>query len=419
MGVSISPWSVVSLPARAEEALSVPKISNSIYRSITQWVNIYYFGRVLTQAIVCIFLVSVIIQLGYLLFWYSRLFTVAANTRENDIQPVSVIVCARNEAENLGKNLPSVLRQRYMNAPGKKAYEVIVVDDASTDDTPQVLYTLSQQYDNLWSVTIPPDAVRTSPGKKFALAKGLEAASNDLILMMDADCIPASELWLAKMVAPLNERKTLSIGIGKYERRNGWLNAFIRWETMHTVSQYAAYTLQGKPYMAVGRNLAATRAAITTAQQSDAWNALPSGDDDLLVTASANGYNTALVFEKDAFTLSPAKRSIASYMKQKQRHLSTGKYYKAGTRLALAAYAITHALLWLSFFALLWVGQWEFALTGLAGRCIPYYMYWQFVAGKMDEQFSWMGYLLSDIGWLVYNFAFSPYIIWKNKKQWT
>jgi hypothetical protein len=221
------------------------------------------------------------------------------------------------------------------------------------------------------------------------------------------------------MVAPLNEGKEITIGVGRYLRTGGWLNSFARWETMHSFSQYAAYTLHGYPYMAVGRNMAATRASVHAAQTSGAWQKLPSGDDDLLVNAAGNKANTALVVDKDAFTLSPAKTSVGDYIRQKQRHLSTGKYYKTGAILALGCYACSHALMWLSFFVLLLLGEWEVSLIGIGGRCLAYYLHWQFVAKTLDERFSWISFFLSDIGWMVYNFAFSPYIIWKNKKQWT
>ncbi len=332
---------------------------------------------------------------------------------------VTLIICAKNEAENLRQNLPSILAQRYMNESGKPMYEVIVVNDASDDDTEQVLQELSRQYDHLRPVTISKNAGRNLPGKKYALSKGVEHAAYDWLLLTDADCTPSSENWLARMVAPLQEGKDIVAGIGKHAHAPGLLNAFIRWETMHSFLQYSSYAVAGMPYMAVGRNLACTKKAFQKAQQSAGWDKLPSGDDDLLVNAAGEDHNVAIVAHPQAMTLSPAKNTWGEWVRQKQRHLSTGKYYKTKPLVLLTVYASTQALVWLLFFALLFTGAWQMALIAMAFRIAIYLTVWSKAAGRMQEKFNLFEYILFDLGWMVYNFAFSPYIIWKNKQQWT
>src|SRR5271156_3369676 len=128
-----------------------------------------------------LFYLFVLVQLGYALYFFVRIFSLppAGSLPVQERQPVSIIICAKNEAANLRKNLPSILAQRYSNATGISLYEVIVVNDASSDETEAVLNELELQYDNLRDVTIPEGARRNLQGKKFALSKGAANATHE------------------------------------------------------------------------------------------------------------------------------------------------------------------------------------------------------------------------------------------------
>lgn len=367
----------------------------------------------------CFFLLSVTIQIGYALYFFVHVFSLKnRKSVVEDRKPVSVIICAKNEAENLRRNLPAILTQRYSNEAGKQMYEVIVVNDGSTDDTEKVLYDLGQQYSHLWSVVVSADAVRDLPGKKYPLSKAIPHASYEMLVLTDADCKPESEHWLEKMVEPLSKGKKIVAGYGKYRTNKGLLNAFIRWETMHTFLQYSSYALAGKPYMAVGRNLACTKNAFLRAEKSEAWDKLPSGDDDLLVRAIASDHNMAIVADEMAFTISEAKQHFKEWVGQKERHVSTAKYYRPNIIALLSVYASSHALMWLSFFVLVFAGDIQMVFIAMLSRCFIYWFIWAKLSQKLDEKKLGIWFPLFDIGWMVYNFALSPYIIWKNKQQW-
>lgn len=382
-----------------------------------------FFVAVIDVALTWFFICCVAVQLGYAFYFFTRIFRLKRHQSTNQLinqstnQPITIIICARNEARNLERNLPAILAQRYTNEAGKKMYEVIVVNDASTDDTEKVLYGLEQEYDQLWHVTITTDEPRDRPGKKYAMARGLEHASHQLLLMTDADCMPASDTWLAQMAAPLNAGREIVAGYGGYYAHAGLLNAFTRWETLHTFLQYSTYALAGKPYMAVGRNMACTKEVYLKAQQSPIWNELPSGDDDLLMATMANEQNTAIEANPEAFTTSEPKHSWSEWLKQKQRHLSTGKYYKGDIKRLLAVYAISQAGMWLAFFALLCF-SWQLPMLLLGLRCLVYWSIWTATARLLKEKKLVYLFPLLDIGWMLYNFALSPYIIWKNRQQW-
>jgi len=363
------------------------------------------------------FIVWAVIQCCYAFFFSLRILPATHLKHEHARQPVSVIICARNEADNLRQNLPHVLQQQYAQN-GVPEFEVVVVDDASTDETPQVLKSFCNEYRHLSVVTIPQDIQRDLPGKKFALRAGVKAAKYDHLLLTDADCAPASRHWLSEMSAPLDAGRKIVAGYGAYSAGPGLLNKFVRWETMHSFLQSASYTRAGKPYMAVGRNVACSREMPERAQELEIWQKLPSGDDDLMVSRLATKTNIALVRRHGAFTVCKAPRSLSAWVAQKRRHLSTGKYYPAGIRMLLGLYGFTHAAVWFYFIALMFTPLRWAAIPVMAIRCLMYWFLWTVAIIKLREKKLAIWLPLMDVGWMLYNFTFLPYILFKNKQRW-
>jgi len=195
-----------------------------------------------------LFLVCFIIQQAFYWIIFSRLaFRKTSKIIEESDDGVSVIICGKNEAENFKTHLPAFLEQKH------SSFEVVVVDDHSTDETQLVLENLKSKYKNLR--VILPEKVPDRPGKKAALATGVSFTNYKNILVTDADCRPASEFWLARMSAPLTNGNSLVLGIAPLDKAKGFLNKLIRFETYLTALQYASYVFAGIPYMGVGRNM--------------------------------------------------------------------------------------------------------------------------------------------------------------------
>jgi len=366
------------------------------------------------------FVLAVAVQCCYALYFFTRIFNFPRQSLRQPYatEPVSIIICAKNEADNLARNLPSVLTQRYTNEAGKLLYEVIVLNDASDDNTEEVLYQLEQQFSHLWHVTISKEEPRLFKGKKFALGLGVQYATYSRLLLTDADCTPASDQWLAYMTAPFDDGKEIVAGYGAYRHAAGMLNTFIRWETMHTFLQYSTFALAGMPYMAVGRNLACTKEVFQRAQQSEVWNKLPSGDDDLLMQCCATKANTAIVAHRDAFTYSDAKENRKEWLFQKQRHVSTGKFYTSELQALLGAYALSHALSWILFFVLMLWHDWFVVFVVMAMRCAIYWTIWQSTASRLQDKKLFPCMPWCDAGWMIYNVLLSPYIFLKSRQRW-
>ncbi len=373
------------------------------------------------QIITIFFFVAVLIQFIFI-FYFGKCFRNYTPPKEYDQAlsytkaPVSIIICAKNEAENLGKNLEKVLRQDYISS-GKPLFEVIVVNDHSEDNTVAILSDLQKHYTHLVLVDL---ASQEPHGKKYALAKGVAAARYECLLFTDADCAPAIGSWISLMTLPLLMGKEIVSGYGAYISQNTFLNKFIRSETVHTCMQYYAYNHIGLPYMAVGRNMACTKEIFNKASSSPLYHSLPYGDDDLLVSICATGTNMEIVLHPESFTYSEAPATRRRWIRQKQRHLSTAKYYQAIKKILLGAYAFSHALSWLLFIILLLypahMSLWIVPIMLL--RVVGLHIALTDTAKCLNEKKLYWSFFIFDFGWMIYNFMFAPYIFWKNKKQW-
>jgi glycosyltransferase involved in cell wall biosynthesis len=267
-----------------------------------------------------VYLGSFIVQLFYYLFFFSRLAFFKTKEIKSNFSPVSVIICAKNERNNLLEFLPMYLQQNY------PTFEVIVVNDNSFDDTDDVLKAFALQYKTLKIVNVP-DTDRFYGSKKFALTLGIKAAQYDNVLLTDADCKPNSSNWITQM-SQYQKSKKIILGYGAYERKKGLLNKLIRFETFYTAVQYFSFALAKTPYMGVGRNLAYQSEVFFKNKGFASHNHILSGDDDLFINEVADKWNTQVVVCEDAHTVSVAKKTCKAWIRQKRRHFLAAPHYK-------------------------------------------------------------------------------------------
>ena len=375
--------------------------------------------------ITILFIIAAIIQLCFLFILKTRKQHKLPLLPDRPIA-VSIIICAKNESQNLQHFLPFVLEQDYP----KNLFEVIVVNDQSTDNSKEILEAFAQKYPQLCVLNIPSEEVKTLPGKKFALLKGIDAAKFERILLTDADCKPLSKQWLGLMSTSQtgSSNMTIVLGYGGYENTGGLLNKFIRWETVNTCMQYASYAAIGLPYMGVGRNLSYDKSLLESLENDFEFQTIykhtPSGDDDLLISKIANNENTSVCLNKEAHTISVPQKTWNAWGKQKTRHSSTGKYYPSKIKILLGLYGLSQSLYWfLGIFLIAGFCNLEFKNWCLATLLflIRIFLYWLNAAKwykQLDEKKILLFYPLGDLGWAIYNVLLSPYIFWKNKQSW-
>lgn len=287
------------------------------------------------------FFLVLLIQLIFYYVIYLKVLVKRRNVQKEN-HPISVIICARNEAENLLVNLPSILEQKHTD------YEVIVVNDCSTDNTEKVINEFTKKYKHLRSTVINPD-IKFSHGKKLAVTLGIKAAKNEWLVFTDADCKADSDQWLNRLQEHFTEDKQIVLGYGGYERRRGLLNAYIRYDTMMIALQYLGFALSGMPYMGVGRNLAYRKSLFFKNKGFARHYDLQSGDDDLFVNETATKKNVAVVTHAESHTTSIPKLSRKEWFRQKKRHFTTAGKYKPKHKLFLSLEPISRLFFYLFF----------------------------------------------------------------------
>jgi glycosyltransferase involved in cell wall biosynthesis len=354
------------------------------------------------------------IQLFYYLWFFSRVaFFKPRKKIRSQQHPVSVIVCARDEDENLARHLPGLLVQEYPST-----YEVIVVNDNSVDDSKYILQELKKTFkDRLHIVELTQEAKLIS-GKKYPLSIGIKEANHEVLLLTDADCVPASEHWVKKMQEAYTEGIEIVLGYGAYHKRPGLLNKLIRFETFHSAMQYLSFALAGIPYMGVGRNLSYKKELFFRHKGFSSINHIPGGDDDLFVNKAATSKNVAVVIDKDAATLSLPRKTWRSWISQKHRHYTTAKYYKATHKLLLGLYTFSQFLFYPLLFTAAIFFNWQLALIIFGARFLVQGIIYFLAMKKLNENDLWPYFLFLDIWMFFYYIIFARSLWNKPRRNW-
>jgi biofilm PGA synthesis N-glycosyltransferase PgaC len=268
----------------------------------------------------------------FLVYWpAAALKTTLSSSGDPDSyreEPVSIIVCAKNEDENLTEFLPKVLTQEYPE------YEVLVVNDCSWDNTETVIDEFAKIFPNLKKVNIKEDAYYKH-GKKFAVMVGIKGAKYENLLFTDADCYPASNYWLKDMASGFSSKKEIVLGYGAYISKEGFLNKLIRFDTFVNALHFLSAGIKNKAYMGVGRNLAYKKSLFFKHKGFSSHYHITSGDDDLFVNEAATPENVNVCISHNSITYSKPKTTFKEWRRQKHRHLTTAPQYNAATKTSL------------------------------------------------------------------------------------
>ena len=282
---------------------------------------------------------------------------------------VSVVVAARNEAENIAACLQSLQRQSYAGA-----LQIVVVDDRSTDGTGSIIEGVLQN----WGATSrllavrAPDTPRYLCPKKSALAAGIDASDGELLLFTDADCKPPAT-WVAQMVARFTEGVGLVAGFACTEPMNLFRHRMLAVDNLGVSALAEGSIGMGAPLSCTGRNLAYRRIVWEQLDGFDDIGHLLSGDDVYFMRLVAARTEWEIVYcpESDAVVSgAPGPTGWLAIMQQKLRHASKAARYQGRARwLGLALYGY-HALLLagimqltltgpgVTTFVVLWLGRW-------------------------------------------------------------
>ncbi len=294
--------------------------------------------------------------------------------------PISVIVCAKNEEENVVNFIPLLAEQNYPD------FEIVLIDDASSDSTLDIFEGFEKQYPNVRLVKVKNNEAFWG-NKKYALTLGIKAAKKEYLLFTDADCYPTSKGWITAMSSQFTMQKTIVLGYGKYEKiPNSFLNKTIRFETLLTAIQYFSWAKIGRPYMGVGRNLAYKKEEFFNVNGFIEHIQIRSGDDDLFINQAAKAKNTTIAYTPESFTLSKPKTTYKEWLIQKRRHVTTANYYKPFDKIQLGLFYCSQLLFFvLPIILLAFQFQWILVLSLIALRYLVAWIVVGLSAGKLKE----------------------------------
>ncbi len=360
-----------------------------------------------------IFLSVFAIQVIYLIVFLTVISRRRADkSSSSNPEPVSVIVSAHDEETNLRELLPLLLKQDYPQ------FEIVIIDDRSNDGTFDFLLEETRRNPKVKMVHVD----RTPPhvnAKKYSLTLGIKAAQYDRILLTDADCRPSSDQWISRMISPATESNVFVIGFSPYVKEPGFLNKFIRFESLLTALQYLAFGLMKSPYMGVGRNLSYRKSFFLAEKGFNQFMNVMGGDDDLFVNQHAKGTNTEIVTHAEALMYSVPKKTWSDFFRQKRRHLSVGKFYRFKHRFWLGLFVVTWLMVW-------WLGiplsilsdTYYYFIGALLFRTILLVFTFQSFTNRLSQKFEWWTIPFLDFLYSIYYLTTGLFTLGAKNVRW-
>lgn len=368
---------------------------------------VWYMSDYLNWILILLFSVQAIYWILFLIGIHNK----KQQPSTSSLPPLSIIVCAHDEEQNLKELIPLLLAQDHPD------FEVIIVDDRSNDGTWDLLLSETQKHPRLRmvKVTLKPGHV---PGKKFALTLGIKAAQHEIVLLTDADCRPESTSWASEMARRFSPETDIVIGISPYQKEPGWLNVLIRFEALLTAVFYSSFTRLGVPYMGIGRNLAYRKKIFFEGKGFNTHLSTVGGDDDLFVNQHAHPSTTVVVMEKASLMHSLPARSFQSFFTQKIRHLAAGKMYRPAHRLLLAPLMVSQATFIPLFLVCVFSSHFKLALVlGLFRWLLILFTFHGFFK-KTGVAFSLLLIPMADIVFSFYYLGAAPAALVSRKIVW-
>ena len=261
----------------------------------------------------------------------------------------SIILCTEGHAPRLFSYLDKILSQKY------PSFEIIVICKNTPIEILEELHKKSLESENLRIENI---SILNLPftEKKQALNYGISLANHQWIVTIDDDCYPDSKEWLTSISQHIqNFHSDILLGLSPYISQDGMLNQWIRFDALNTAVNYLYFTIIGKPYMGIGRNMAFKK-ELWSNEYLEQFKDLGSGDDTTLVHFYKSTKKIDVFIDKLIYSF--PHTSIIAWLKQKLRHIQKGKFIDSSMRIELASPILYSFLFW--FFTWLWLSFFAF-----------------------------------------------------------
>lgn len=312
-------------------------------------------------------IVTVIFTGGYiaLIIYYRRLFGKLKPFNATSVEPVtkfSILIPARNEEESIGKCLASVYRQDYPAA----LFEVVVIDDHSTDTTADTVTELMKKHSTLKLIRLA-DEVKgklLNAYKKKAIETAIPKTSGDWIITTDADCL-AGETWLRSYDNYIQQHDpALVAGPVKFINNGSFVSVFQCLDFLSLQGITAAAVSANSHSMCNGANLAYKKDAFLQVNGFRGIDNVASGDDMLLMHKIKNKFpgRTGYLFTPGAVVSTSPMPDWASFFHQRIRWASKAEKYDDKSIIAVLVLVYFYNCLLLALGILSFTGVFYFKL---------------------------------------------------------
>lgn len=258
-----------------------------------------------------------------------------------ELPPLSIIICAHDESYNLRRNLPAILEQDYPQ------FEVIVVNDGSTDESDDILKLLSNQYPHLYH-TFTPESSRYISRKKISTTLGIKASKYPWLVFTEANCKPTSNQWLKQMARNFTPDTDIVLGYSNCKQTKGWMNRKTTFDLFFHSVRYLGYALCGKPFMGIGRNMAYRKELFFREKGFSNQLNLLRGEDNLFINQIANENNTRVETSVDSIIEIQTISRLKDWKEEKLNYYIASNYFKGKQHLWLGFETTTRLFLYLS-----------------------------------------------------------------------
>lgn len=308
---------------------------------------------------------------------------------------VSVVVPMRNEEEFAQRTLEALVKQDYAGE-----WEVICVDDRSTDSTREILEKFAENHPRFRVLSLSSDLPQIASPKKRALESAFKIAKYDVLLTMDADCIPR-ESWITAMAGRFTDGISIVQGPKQNNGSRTLPHLYQKLETLaYTAMEAAGFSL-GHPLVASAACLAYKKELFFAAGGFGDLVNLSSGDDDMLIHKMMKIPDTKICYnlDKDAVIETAPVHTWKQLFNQRARWSSNGTSYESKSYILLLTLIYTYFIwMFISPWCVAFLDfPWQWCVYSILPKVIVDFIFLSIAAFKLHAKRQLLAFIPTEL----------------------
>lgn len=355
------------------------------------------------------FLAAFLVQLGYLILTIRFIFSGKLKNKEPNLPSVSIVVTSRNYKSHLEELLPSLLSQDYPD------FEVVVVDDCSTDGTEWLLAQMKIRYHNLKTTRIIQE---TDFPNALAITIGVRASSKEWLIYISPQCQVPDNQWLKNYTQRLEPDKEVSIAYMHFNNAHGSYKNWLRFENFTSYLISGAGKAFGVAMPVFEFNMAYRREKFLELRGFAAVLDSPFSENELFINKISTRKNTVIQICRATPVAFEGEADWIDFVEFKKKQLMLRRKFSAGQQFFRTLNLISRLTLTAALVFLLVVSPWRFWVLGAWSFLLIFEMTWIAVATKKLGEKNFLPMLLIYKAFLpLINFSFVVNQVFSGQKR--